>query len=275
MNNREKKFLKNYIKISLTESSEEGEGFGLQPGQKVKRGDVAGAFKNLWNTIVGSVKVLASKTKTLLKLTKELVVTTLLKPWEKAEYEKIMSEGEEEYLLIKKKYPDQKLWENIHEDIKIALFFLYPSAFVTGYAFKYGKDAIKGTYKALTDPADTGDKKNGESNSKRQRNNKPDKETYETSYEERTTTSSRRTKRDESIQRKFGPPLIIEKKDNEKPSKEKVQELSKDLNKVIKKVAKQRLPLLEKLVKEMKESGESDKKAIKNLEQQIKILRSI
>ena len=291
MNNRDKKYLKSYIGTVLREDYEGSDSSDYQGsgggggGGGAKKGDVAGAFKNLWNTIVGSVKVIASKTKTLLKLTKELVVTTLLKPWEKAEYEKIMSEGEMEYQLIKKKYPDQKLWENVHEDIKTALFFLYPAAFVSGYALKYGKDAVKGTYKALTDPAGIGDKKKDAKdqgrNPRYQYENDSGRSRYETSSEERTVTSSsrRRSQKEGLIATKFGSPLLVEKKDSEKqdkkPSKEKVAALSKDLNKVIKKVAKQRIPLLEKLVQEMKESGESEKKAISNLEKQIKILRSL
>ena len=230
MKTREKKILKEFVRQIITE-------------EKNQKGDVGAAFGNLWNTIVGSVKMIASKTKVLLKLTKELVVTTLLKPWEKAEYEKILKEGENEYKAIKQKYPDQKIWDAIPDDLKVAFAFLYPAAFVSKQVATYGGAAIKGTFNALTDPAD-----------KKQKN-----------------------KNETFIHDRFGKEFLFEddEKKEEKPDKKKIASLTKDLNDIIKKVAKIRAPLIDELIKKMNESGESDKKAIKNLQQQLKILRSL
>lgn len=256
--NNDKKLLRQYIRHALHEEKLSRETNLNEGGAGNEAKALGDSFKNLWHTLVGSFKKIASKSKTLLKLTKELVVTTALKPWEKAEYDEIMQQGKEEYDAIKSKYPDQSLWDSIPKDLKLGLAFLYPvptAIAATGYAV--GK-TVKGVAGAIRDPS-SGGPGSGKNN-------------VNDSYQIRT---------------KFGASLLSEddekKNNNEKEEKKKgsgiskkqLKSLTKDLQAALKSALPKKLAALEKLKSEMEKSGESDKKAILNIEKQISVLKSM
>jgi len=252
--NNSKNILRSYIRHSLQESRYSSEIFEGAETQSKALGD---SFKNLWHTLVGTFKKIASKSKTLLKLTKELVVTTALKPWEKAEYDEIMQQGKEEYAQIKSKYPDQDLWDSIPGDLKLALGILYPIPIVTAGTAIVGKKIVKGVAGAIKDPGGSPGPKDNVS--------------------------------DSLIRNKFGSSFLFEedekkldknqgkndKKKSSGSSKKQLKLLTKDLQAALKSALPKKLAALERLKSEMEKSGESDKKALQNIAKQIQILKSM
>lgn len=148
--NKEEKLLREYISLLAEEAGEPTSALRWWEKGKSHMGkggsDVGGAVKNVGKVGVGLIKKLFSRGKTILKLSKELVVTTVLKPWAKAEYDRIMDEGKAEINALKEKYKTPGLWQMIPPDLQVFAMFLNPAAAVT---FGAGALAVKGAKKAF------------------------------------------------------------------------------------------------------------------------------
>ena len=148
--NRDEKLLREYISLLAEEAGEPTSALRWWEKGKSHMGkggsDVGGAVKNVGKVGVGLIKKLFSRGKTILKLSKELVVTTVLKPWAKAEYDRIMDEGKAEISALKEKYKTPGLWQMIPPDLQVFAMFLNPAAAVT---FGAGALAVKGAKKAF------------------------------------------------------------------------------------------------------------------------------
>jgi hypothetical protein len=267
--NNDKKLLRLYVRHALHENRSSGR---FTEGSEAQAKALGDSFKNLWSTLVGSFKKIASKSKTLLKLTKELVVTTALKPWEKAEYDEIMQQGKEEYDAIKSKYPDQSLWDSIPGDLKIALGILYPVPAVIGGTAILGAKAVKGIAGAIKDPGGGGPGNNSPRGSTRGGNSgSSNSGEINDSYRIRSAFGTSLLSEDEEkdIDNKKG------QKSTDGVSKKQLKTLTKDLQSALKSALPKKLAALEKLKAEMEKSGESDKKAIENIAKQIQILKSM
>jgi hypothetical protein len=130
--NKEENLLKEYVSLLISE--ERGKSHIGAAGS-----DVGGAVKNVGNIATGLVKKLFSRAKTILKLSSEVVATTLM-PWAKPKFDKIMSDGAAEINALKSKYPSPSLWETVPPDLRALAFFLNPTATV----FAKGADIITG-----------------------------------------------------------------------------------------------------------------------------------
>jgi len=164
--NKEEKILREYISLLVEESGEPTSALRWWDKGKSHMGaggsDVGGAIKNVGKVGVGLIKKLFSRGKTILKLSKELVVTTVLKPWAKSEYDRIMDEGKAEIAELKEKYKTPGLWQMIPPDLQVFAMFLNPAAAVTVGA---GALAVKGAKKAFGDGEKEGKSSKGKGKS--------------------------------------------------------------------------------------------------------------
>jgi hypothetical protein len=158
-----KKILKEYIKEILSEdegesssSSSGGGGYDYGYGGGGGGGGSGGSHKSKLSAkaslrnVVGRFKKIGSRLLTIAKLSKEMIVTTIFKPWEKPDYKKIVKDGNDKIEKLKKEYPDISLWDALPDDFKfIASLKAAPYA-----AFKMSTGAIKNTAKFLTSSYD-------------------------------------------------------------------------------------------------------------------------
>jgi hypothetical protein len=173
-----KKILKEYIREILSEdeggsggggdtsSSSSGGGYGGYDaygyggggggGGGGRGGSHQGKFsaKKSWKSIVGRFKRIGSRLVTIGRLSKELIVTTVFKPWEKPDYKSIVQQGNASIANLKKQYPSTSLWDSLPKDFQfIAAVFAKPWAAVsmTAKAAKNTANFLTASYNPMLD----------------------------------------------------------------------------------------------------------------------------